>query len=130
MKKVFSNDLIPDKYKKLIADILYSGNTTETVTLLKDYTKYTYLEVIGRGADGGVVSTKIPVSELQNGNSLNLVGTSFRDNQTTLCFWLSTLKAVNNTLVPQTSKWLYFTTASQGFGNGNYMSVIKVLGYK
>lgn len=101
-----------------------------TITLNDNITNYDYIEVIGVGADGGRISSgKICV---ENNMKINIVGTSFRDNQTTIAFWVTTLLANNNTLTPQTSKWLYInpSTPTYGFGDGNFMSVLEVLGYK
>ena len=123
-----ANELI-----NLQANILYNSTTPNngTVALNDDYTNYTYLEIIGVGADGGMVSTKVKTSNLQGGATINLVGTSFRDNQTTLCFWVSTLSATNSTtLTPQTTKWVYLTANVQGISDGNYMGILSVLGYK
>lgn len=123
-----ANELI-----NLQANILYNSTTPNngTVTLNDDYTNYTYLEIIGYGADGGMVSSKILTSKLASGSAINLVGTSMRDNQSTLCFWVSTLLATNTTtLTPQTTKWIYLSASTQGVSDGNYMGVLQVLGYK
>lgn len=113
---------------KLEGTILYEGHTTETVNLSDDINNYSFIEVIGRNADIGYVSSgKIPV---KNNMLINLIGTSFRDNGATLCFWVSTLLASKTTLVPQSTKWAYLITNGSGIGDGNYMGVVKVIGYK
>jgi hypothetical protein len=117
----------------LQSTVLYNSEKPNrgTVTLNDDYTNYTYLEIIGVGADGGMVSTKVKTSNLPGGATINLVGTSFRENQTSLCLWVSTLSATNSTtLTPQTTKWVYLTANAQGISDGNYMGVLTVLGYK
>lgn len=99
-----------------------------TVTLNDNISNYSYIEVIALNADNGIVSSgKIPV---ENGMLINLVSTSFRDSQNTLCFWLSTLLGSGNKLTPQTSKWFYFSNGYGGLGDGNYIGVTRVIGYK
>lgn len=134
LKNKENEDLDPINlnYEKRISNlegtILYEGHTTETVNLNDDINNYSFIEVIGRNANVGYVSSgKIPVIDYM---LINLIGTSFRDEEATLCFWLSTLLASGKTLTPQSTKWAYLTATAQGIGNGNYMGVVKVVGYK
>lgn len=108
---------------------LFDGTEAGEVTLSESTTNYRYIEVIYTGADGDYGSTgKIPV--IQN-NKIAIITHSFRDNEATLCMWLSTLLINGNKLTPQTSKWAYTNTnGTIGFGAGNYVNVKKVIGYK
>lgn len=108
---------------------LFNGTETGEVTLSKSTANYRYIEIIYTGADGDYGSTgKIPV--IQN-NKIAIMTHSFRDNEATLCMWLSTLLINGNKLTPQTNKWAYTNTnGTIGFGAGNYVNVKKVIGYK
>ena len=127
---VYSTKYVNDNFLKVTQ--LYKTTTpnNSVVNLNDNITNYEYIEVIGAGADGGRISSgKICVD---NNMQINIVGTSMRDSQTTVAFWFTTLLASGTTLTPQTSKWLYITPGSSafGFGEGNYLSVLEVLGYK
>lgn len=109
--------------------LAYNGSNTGTVNLTVNTSEYNFIEIIATGADGGYFSSgKLPITENM---LISLIGNSFRDNGTTLCFWLSTLKLTNNTLIPQSSKWFYMTQGSSpGLGDGNFVNVNKVYLYK
>ena len=124
---------IVNSINSLVPVVLYNSEEPNegSVTLNDDYTNYTYLEVIGVGADGGMVSSRSKVSNLQGGATINLVGTSIRDNGQTIVFWVSTLKPTSATvLTPQSSQWAWFSAGNQGVSQNNYMGVLTVLGYK
>lgn len=125
-------DTLDNIINNLNGNILYDNNSPNRgdVPLKDDYTNYKYLEIIGMGADGGMVSVKVKVSKLQNGGTINLIGTSMRDNQSTLCFWVSTLSANGKNLTPLSNKWIYLTGSAQGISDGNYLGVLTVIGYK
>lgn len=111
--------------------ILYKTTSPnrEVIALNDNITNYEYIEVIGANADGGRISSgKINVD---NNMRINLFGTSLRDDEATLCFWMSTLLANGTTLTPQTTKWAWLTSIGQtGISDGNYMGVLEVIGYK
>ena len=123
------NSNYQNRLLKLEGTVLYEGHTTEIVNLSDDINNYSEIEVIGRNADVGYVSSgKLPAI---NNMLINLVGTSFRENDVTLlCFWTSTLLVSGKTLIPQSSKYAYLVNNGSAIVDGNYMGVVKVIGYK
>ena len=109
--------------------VAFTGTESGTVTLTTSTSGYNYIEVIATGADGGYFSSgKLPLEENM---LISLITHSLRDSENTLCFWLSTLKLTNNTLVPQTGSWYYLPVGSSpGKGSGNFVNVKKVILYK
>jgi hypothetical protein len=117
-----------DDISKLQPYSIFSGNTTGIVTCSNVITNYRYISIIYSGADGGYNSTGlIPVS---NNRLISLMTHSFRDNQATLCLWVSTLKISGNQLIPQTNKWIWRNVNNIGFSDGNYVNVLMVVAYK
>ena len=107
----------------------FSGNESTTVNLTKNTSNYRYIEIIAANADGHYFSTgKLPIEENM---IISLLSHSFRDSGETFVMWPSSLKLTNNTLVPQTSKWVYRNSdGTFSYGAGNYNFVKKVYLYK
>ena len=107
----------------------FSGNESGTVTLTENTSNYSNIEIIATNADGHYFSSgKLPITENM---IISLLSHSFRDNGETFIMWPSSLKLTNNTLVPQTSKWVYRNAdGTLGYGSGNYINVQKVYLYK
>jgi len=121
---------IPSGWEQTMYPVLaYDGNSSTEITLNTSTTNYNFIEIIYTGADGSYSSSgRIPI--IQN-MTISLINHSFRDNEGTIIFWVSTVLLAGNKLTPQTSKWAWYTNgAGYGISQGNYVNIRKVYLYK
>lgn len=126
-----SNNSTTDTYScnYLNPVLAYDGSSSSEITLNTSTANYNFIEIIYTGADGSYSSSgRVPITQNM---TISLINHSFRDNEGTVVFWVSTVLLAGNKLTPQTSKWAWYTNGSgYGISQGNYVNIKKVYLYK